>query len=193
MPFAPLYELFPELARAETRSITVLNATTTLPVGSYAFAEMFCNDVRCDCRRAFIQVLADVRPRLRDNGPVATISFGWEDESFYRNWASFPLSNEDLSELKGPALASMARQSQYASELLAQFKILAHDEAYVERIARHYRAYRQVIDSRRPKANFTVVRSEPKPGMNQPCPCGSGKKFKRCCWRQGPGLAAKPL
>jgi uncharacterized protein YchJ len=21
----------------------------------------------------------------------------------------------------------------------------------------------------------------PRPGRNQPCPCGSGKKFKRCC------------
>jgi tetratricopeptide (TPR) repeat protein len=27
----------------------------------------------------------------------------------------------------------------------------------------------------------TVVRREPKVGRNDPCPCGSGKKFKRCC------------
>jgi preprotein translocase subunit SecA len=25
------------------------------------------------------------------------------------------------------------------------------------------------------------VRTEPKVGRNQPCPCGSGKKFKNCC------------
>jgi len=24
-------------------------------------------------------------------------------------------------------------------------------------------------------------RSEPKVGRNDPCPCGSGKKFKKCC------------
>lgn len=113
MPFAPFYELFPEVARAETRSITVLKAGSALPAGTYGFVEMFCNDERCDCRRAFIQVLADVSPRLRDNRPMATISFGWEDESFYRKWASFPLSNEGLAELKGPALASMAPQSRY--------------------------------------------------------------------------------
>jgi len=29
----------------------------------------------------------------------------------------------------------------------------------------------------------TFVRSEPKIGRNAPCPCGSGKKFKRCCGR----------
>lgn len=27
----------------------------------------------------------------------------------------------------------------------------------------------------------TVVREEPKVGRNDPCPCGSGKKFKKCC------------
>ncbi len=26
-----------------------------------------------------------------------------------------------------------------------------------------------------------VVRSTPKVGRNDPCPCGSGKKFKKCC------------
>jgi len=26
-----------------------------------------------------------------------------------------------------------------------------------------------------------VVRAEPKPGRNDPCPCGSGKKYKKCC------------
>ena len=27
----------------------------------------------------------------------------------------------------------------------------------------------------------TVQRTEPKVGRNDPCPCGSGKKFKKCC------------
>lgn len=27
----------------------------------------------------------------------------------------------------------------------------------------------------------TVVREEPKVGRNDPCPCGSGKKYKKCC------------
>ena len=28
-----------------------------------------------------------------------------------------------------------------------------------------------------------VTREEPKVGRNDPCPCGSGKKYKRCCGR----------
>src|SRR3989344_5323509 len=28
----------------------------------------------------------------------------------------------------------------------------------------------------------TYRRTEPKAGRNDPCACGSGKKFKKCCW-----------
>jgi SEC-C motif-containing protein len=31
----------------------------------------------------------------------------------------------------------------------------------------------------------TIVRSGPKIGRNEPCPCGSGKKYKHCCGRAG--------
>lgn len=31
------------------------------------------------------------------------------------------------------------------------------------------------------KAQSTVRREEPKVGRNDPCPCGSGKKYKHCC------------
>ena len=32
-----------------------------------------------------------------------------------------------------------------------------------------------------PDVNRTVVRETPKVGRNDPCPCGSGKKYKNCC------------
>jgi uncharacterized protein len=31
------------------------------------------------------------------------------------------------------------------------------------------------------KQKSTLRREEPKVGRNEPCPCGSGKKFKKCC------------
>lgn len=36
---------------------------------------------------------------------------------------------------------------------------------------------------RNKRAGGTVQREEPKLGRNDPCPCGSGKKFKQCCGR----------
>ena len=34
-----------------------------------------------------------------------------------------------------------------------------------------------------PGNNQTVVNDGPKVGRNDPCPCGSGKKYKNCCGR----------
>jgi uncharacterized protein len=34
---------------------------------------------------------------------------------------------------------------------------------------------------RNKRAGGTVVREEPKSGRNDPCPCGSGRKYKQCC------------
>lgn len=31
------------------------------------------------------------------------------------------------------------------------------------------------------------AKAEKKIGRNEPCPCGSGKKFKNCCMRKGGG------
>lgn len=31
------------------------------------------------------------------------------------------------------------------------------------------------------------------PGRNDPCPCSSGKKYKRCCGQPGQRVASRPL
>lgn len=35
------------------------------------------------------------------------------------------------------------------------------------------------------KMSKTVVNTQPKIGRNDPCPCGSGKKYKKCCGAKG--------
>jgi uncharacterized protein len=50
------------------------------------------------------------------------------------------------------------------------------------------RAYRRFAQQRRALARAareerTVRRMDPKVGRNDPCPCGSGKKYKQCCGR----------
>ena len=37
---------------------------------------------------------------------------------------------------------------------------------------------------RKQKNSGTVRNEEPKVGRNEPCPCGSGKKYKHCCGRK---------
>lgn len=43
-------------------------------------------------------------------------------------------------------------------------------------------AFDAAIDGRRPGERVgPITRATPKVGRNEPCPCGSGKKYKRCC------------
>ncbi len=49
---------------------------------------------------------------------------------------------------------------------------------------------RQVTENRRQEGpRRPVQREEKKVGRNEPCPCGSGKKYKKCCGRQKAGTA----
>ena len=44
-------------------------------------------------------------------------------------------------------------------------------------------AQNSAMKSARQAKSATVVRAQPKVGRNDPCPCGSGKKYKNCCGR----------
>ena len=55
-------------------------------------------------------------------------------------------------------------------------KSIFEDEEFEEEENDYYDNYEEV---RKP-----IVRTSPKVGRNDPCPCGSGKKYKKCCWRK---------
>ena len=57
--------------------------------------------------------------------------------------------------------------------------LLIHMTAGLVRIHRYFAAARGF-----PVPSEPFVRDMPKVGRNDPCPCGSGKKFKHCCLRQ---------
>ncbi|MBG0775134.1 MAG: SEC-C domain-containing protein [Desulfovibrionaceae bacterium] len=57
-----------------------------------------------------------------------------------------------------------------------------HERSRFERVSGRWFYVDGVMKSERPApAGETVVRDAPKTGRNDPCPCGSGKKYKKCC------------
>lgn len=105
--------------------------------------ELFCDEKACDCRRVFVQVFSD-EAGVRQ--PRATLSWGWEPDTFYRKWAGFRLDAADLEELRGPGLVRFAPQSEESAAILARFKTLLADKAYAQRLIRHYRLFREAVD-----------------------------------------------
>ena len=58
--------------------------------------------------------------------------------------------------------------------------LIVHAIAGVTRIYRYFDAQRS-LEEQSPGNTTTFLRTTPKIGRNDPCPCGSGKKFKQCC------------
>jgi hypothetical protein len=95
-----------------------------------------------DCRRVLIQVISP------QSGPkvVATIGFGWEEMDCYV--AKMHGNREHGQEMKGPALDPLNPQSEYALALLRLFEQVLEDDAFVERLRRHYQLVQDTIRQR---------------------------------------------
>jgi hypothetical protein len=103
MPYGLFYEVFPDLAEKETRVLTFFD-TPGLPSGRYAFAEAYCDEPGCDCRRVFFNVIETQTIQLK-----AVIAYGRESREFYAN----RFGQDDpliIKEMQGPVLNTMSRQ-----------------------------------------------------------------------------------
>jgi len=79
------------------------------------------------------------------------------------------LGAEGLSETEMALVETPAQRDQLAN----------HIQASLASIYRFWIPFRQAIHELQQAK--TITRAHPKVGRNDPCPCGSGKKFKKCC------------
>ena len=104
------------------------------------------------------------------------------DENSSRQWATQSKwkSLEILNTTKGSA-----KDTTGTVEFIARYDIGGKEQAHHE-IAE----FRKEGDGAKKRWYFVdgkapekkpIVREEPKVGRNDPCPCGSGKKYKKCC------------
>src|SRR5579871_4144023 len=157
--------VFPDLARSETRFIEIAN-DPEIPDGTYGLHEFYCIDPYCNCRVALIRM-----ETAQTGETAATIVFGF--------------AAQDCE----PFLDPLNPQSENAPAILALVqKTCLAEPAYVARLAGHYKMMKDAAgDPRHPGHALvhggtpTLVREEPRIGRNEPCPCGSGKKYKKCC------------
>lgn len=164
MPLPPMlafFERFPDVAERETRVITLPRPMDGLPVGSYAFVELYCTDPECDCRRVFLQVESE-----HPLGPVlATIAYGWASVAHYRKWLGGDL--EDARDLAGASLDPFNLQTRFAPPLLHLFEtVLLPDQNYVDRLKRHYAMFKPglgLVPSRKTKKANPPPPEDPHP------------------------------
>ena len=173
MPYTMFHDRFPDIAEKETRNLIVLD-DPDLPPDTYALMELYCDEAGCDCRRVMFNVFADERKEF-----VAVIAYGWATKDYYRQWAG-ENDPEVIEELKGPVLNRLSPQSELAPAILNKVKnVVLRDKLYIERLIKHYQLFRKTVDG---KHDVTMSKKpSQRIGRNDPCPCGSGRKYKYCC------------
>jgi hypothetical protein len=200
MPMELFYHRCPEIAGRETRTLHVLGngGRFPLPKNEYGFIEFYCNEKGCDCRRVMIRIMT---PDSKES--LATINMGFESDRPDAGPFLDPLSPQSpyadtlmqcfLDEVNNdPAyLARLQRHYVMFKEMLEGHRYRGRAFEAPGSVVRTKQDPGQLPDLLDALASGTQPDSTPvrrpskKIGRNDPCPCGSGKKYKKCCLTKG--------
>ncbi|MGB5736580.1 MAG: SEC-C metal-binding domain-containing protein [Thiohalocapsa sp.] len=127
----------------------------------FALMEHYCVRPGCGCSDVFVTLMDvddDREVPSSDNEPVLVI------DHKSRSWRIERLGPEDAGLLE------------HIGTRLSTEDDARHFQARHDRLRSLYLLYKQ-----RHHRGSTRVRDARKVGRNDPCPCGSGKKYKKCC------------
>lgn len=166
------------------RSMGVAIALLGLATGERAAAWMEMVQKRRipDLRSALDVELLALRAAHRDGAPAAEVAR-----------AARRIARLDLDADAGALLYTFARSlgdpalsklvadlADVAEEDLSREFILSVKRLEAKALKQQLESLPEVPDAAPPPAAFTV-RAAPSVGRNEPCPCGSGQKYKKCC------------
>jgi hypothetical protein len=128
----------------------------------YIIFEHYCPTPDCYCKK----LVANIKEMGPDGEPVeksaAVIEYNW--------------SSEETS--CDPMLLEESPQTKIALDLLEVYKKHIHQEEYLTRIQNQYNKVKELSLENPPEQAINPNRDI---GRNDPCLCGSNKKFKKCC------------
>lgn len=157
-------ELYPDVAQKESLAIEIKDGE--LPDGEYAFLEYFCDNLACRCTTVLLLVLSLDEKDPKNNKVIAELDYAWEK----------PLSRNN------PSLHKEGKQSDLAKDALHVFRRVVKDNAFIpERMNSHFEMIRKYVRDEKDLPNLKKNSAEIKTKRNDPCSCGSNKKYKKCC------------
>ncbi len=138
----------------------------------YAVDPLYCSNPKCHCHEShllFIRITHDEEAGTTkiEDCMLVRLPFGG-------NWVIEEYWKIPLSEAKRILPAWLKENPGVIGELKLQY------QAIKEAGRRSLEQERQEKSEKGSLLHFPKV-GEKKPGRNDPCPCGSGKKYKKCC------------
>lgn len=150
--------------------------------------DMYCADPECPCTEAALSFFTGLEDTLASRQ-------AWRHRAFVRyNYTTDKVVAADVQP-GAPAADVLLSALREANANLAETFRSRHKQ--LKQIARRLLPKSRPISAPRPwdldavdsddiageslAPPPTPARSQPRPGRNEPCPCGSGKKYKKCC------------
>ncbi len=140
--------------------------------GFWLLDDQYCTKPHCDCSEARLEFMRIPTEEARSlgNGPHEVSSAA----SIYLNPRTLR-SAEAVSTPGNPSPHALLKSARAAHPNLE--KTFLRRQSHIRRLADRLLFEEDNADS----FSTTYIRDTPKTGRNDPCPCGSGRKFKQCC------------
>lgn len=130
---------------------------------TYIIIECYCDNPSCECESLIAAITS-----LNDNNVPAKKA----SAIIHYDWSTKKTRCK-------PTLHEDSPRTALAQNLLAIYKDFIHSEDYLTRIKNQYAKVKQLAAERNNKNKINNANKNV--GRNDPCVCGSGKKFKKCC------------
>jgi hypothetical protein len=133
----------------------------TLGTKTWLFDDQHCVRANCSCQEAAVSFI-ELRPSGQNSGianePTLCIRYAYDTGRIE------PLSGAKDGPWSGQDFVDALKEVQPHLD-----SVLAKRQALLRQL------YRRALRTK------TIRLQAPKPGRNEPCPCGSGRKYKKCC------------
>ena len=94
---------------------------------------------------------------------------------YLQSWLELPSSDHFMDELGAKLMDLHNNTRMWVLKGHTPYETVKKDEKCMEPLPP------QAFCSTPKESNVTDIRTHTKVGRNDPCPCGSGKKYKKCC------------
>ncbi|MFS0602671.1 SEC-C metal-binding domain-containing protein [Peribacillus frigoritolerans] len=129
---------------------------------SYWIYDYYCMHQTCDCQEVYLEFVEELKGNKQAGQHFGVrVSFG--DNQFV-------LEDYNISKQKAMDIAEDTLK--YSKDVMELFK---------QRYQQMKEKGTEIITESAKAAKMPHVHAEPVIGRNEPCPCGSGKKYKKCC------------
>ena len=133
---------------------------------AYVLQDMYCLYSLCACKDTLIEFLVFREGKTTPEMPIAAVLFNYDNGK----WEEY---DKRLSDNRCKMLVR---------EMLREYPDAAG--IFKARKARLRTLYNRFRKKQLPSPMSEQTTKKPSAGRNDACPCGSGKKFKKCCGKQ---------